>query len=832
MNKFKNKRNISKKKKLYRKKTIKRKRSLYSGGTKGYESSIEGYKLDIYDNGKIDTFPLWDYKETTLHDLKIIKKLKNGFFTSAIDNEQLDENLLVKDIIHICFKKLYTFKYILHNSELFEISLPPEYETNAYIITVEMKPEFYDKLSDYSQKLKITIQQKDSNAIFPLSVPFIFIGAIYEIQHPVKVNGNQYMLSFISEKISDATKSKILLCLDYTGIYMIDVSKLIGTNDFMFNLAIEIYKHRNMANRTLQYNAIIDNFNYYYQTHSGIAPDMANDEYRLQIINSLPVPESLDVFSLSCNIIRMKTGEEIYCIPSLFTNQSKYDSVIEQTRNYINTDFFKSNYALRSAGTSLSRSLGEKLSGDFISLTDKQIFFYLQPEFPIMNIFKNFILHISKQIKAKATTSISYLVNAIQLNVMENNTYENSNIGIHSDYSYTTKDKSFRRTILMYINLLKTDIIGFSTKITKTVDIDLPEFTIYNTIEKITILEKIITNPFIKQFSKFASICIKKQSNMYEPFFIKSLVDTYNIEYNTKLLLCDIAAAIPYFNVLSFVLDTVHTIDPSIIEKNHFLSLLSGPPVPFTNTNKTIIKDRVELLKIFNKISDSDNNTINNLVKNIASFKRRFVWIINEQLQKYTTAGSLSEIEVLNKLQNIIMSISYLSEHSRTMYFTKYDRQGAILDMIYKEDPFYKYVTNFSEFIDTHFSDSDSEMKLDFIEPKKLLKYKHDVVIGEACHFTDGGIVYFNGELNHTIDAGIGKRVSIVFKVLFEDEMEEKDPTYTPLLEREKQFFIEQERITKEKNTQLNNAMSKIAPIKRRESLGTNNRKSTRKHNF
>jgi hypothetical protein len=117
------------------------------------------------------------------------------------------------------------------------------------------------------------------------------------------------------------------------------------------------------------------------------SPDFSHtkDKEQLQFLNYFPVPYSLDKFSLSCNIIRMKTGEEIYCIPSLFSTilDADYQSVIKDTRNYMNTQFFKSNYELRSAGGSLSRALGEKLSGDFISLIDKLIFFMYKMNFQL-----------------------------------------------------------------------------------------------------------------------------------------------------------------------------------------------------------------------------------------------------------------------------------------------------------------------------------------------------------------------------------------------------------------------------------------------------------------
>jgi hypothetical protein len=157
-----------------------------------------------------------------------------------------------------------------------------------------------------------------------------------------------------------------------------------------------------------------------------------------------------------------------------------------------------------------------------------------------MNIFKNFILYISKKLKAKATSSLS--MNSVQLNVMENNTYENSNVGIHSDYNNTTTDKSFRRTILIYINLLETDVVGFSTKITKTVATDLPEFTVYKTIEKLTMVEEIIMNPYIIQFSQFGAMCIMESKRLLTIELIKK----YNSTYDTNLRRKDIIEYLKY----------------------------------------------------------------------------------------------------------------------------------------------------------------------------------------------------------------------------------------------------------------------------------------------
>ena len=58
-----------------------------------------------------------------------------------------------------------------------------------------------------------------------------------------------------------------------------------------------------------------------------------------------------------------------------------------------------------------------------------------------------------------------------------------------------------------------------------------------------------------------------------------------------------------------------------------------------------------------------------------------------------------------------------------------------------------------------------------------IIKNTVPVVKGSACDFVDGGVVYFNGADNHTLEAGIGKRVSIVYKVFFESKINPIDDT-------------------------------------------------------
>ena len=760
------------------------------------------YTLKIYDNQAIHKIiDLGRYSDTELFNLKKIYNIDNGFFTTEYDNEPLSEHLLVKNIIKLCFKKLYTYEYILHNNKILSSdTLDKELLHNSMIIKIKMRPEFYDKISPYynDNKLDITIT-KGNHPVSNLLLPFILIGTIsYNSIHnifipkPIHSYYNLY-------KPGDVWSSEILVCLDHTGFYMIHTKDLNSTPDFILNLAIQVYKHRNKVENTLQYNIIVDNLDYYYRMNINPAPSLqTKDLYRLEIMN--PFPVSMNDFSLSCNIIRMKTGEEIYCIPSLFSKQFdlEYKSIIKKTKQYMNTPLFNSKYDLRNAGTAISKALGEKLSGDFNSLIEKRIFFYLQDEFPIMNIFKNFILYISKQIKAKVTSSLTLGINSTQLNIMENNTYENSNIGIHSDYNMTTLDKSFRRTILLYINLLDTEVIGFSTKITKTIDTDLSEFTIQKTIDKLNMFEQIINHPNIVQFSRMGNIFIKYIRNLP----IEKELYAYNSVYKTKIE--NINSSIPYFKNLSYILDVIPHIDKSLIKENYFLNFVS---------------QNFELIKFYNKIT---NDSIISLVSYITyTYKQKVYHLIRE------LKSNLDSSDPRYKVFNLVEKIMIPKKLGNTDFFIKFSYEPNLTSsyhVLYKNDPLYEYVSDFNKLKYFLFRNGISpDMDLEFINPNHILQYKHDIVIGEACHFKDGGIVYFNGELNHTIDTGIGKRVSIVYKILFEDEMEDTDPNYIPLLEREKRFFIEQERLTKEKRIEearvdKQNALG-YNPIKRQLSL-------------
>jgi hypothetical protein len=65
-------------------------------------------------------------------------------------------------------------------------------------------------------------------------------------------------------------------------------------------------------------------------------------------------------------------------------------------------------------------------------------------------------------------------------------------------------------------------------------------------------------------------------------------------------------------------------------------------------------------------------------------------------------------------------------------------------------------------------------------------KEYQEMLYGISCPFIDGGIIYFNGENTHTPDAGIGKRVSIVYKVSYVD----RDPNHPlSIEEREAEYF-------------------------------------------
>jgi hypothetical protein len=125
---------------------------------------------------------------------------------------------------------------------------------------------------------------------------------------------------------------------------------------------------------------------------------------------------------------------------------------------------------------------------------------------------------------------------------------------------------------------------------------------------------------------------------------------------------------------------------------------------------------------------------------------------------------------------------------------TPFHKDMVLLDSKFKKPAYASNVEFFAIFmIDIHYFmslfefDSNPKELSTYLRDKLGDKTKYDdFVKGKACPFVDGGMVYFNGDKSHTLDAGVGKRVSIVYKVSYVDRQPDNPLS---IEEREKVYF-------------------------------------------
>lgn len=344
---------------------------------------------------------------------------------------------------------------------------------------------------------------------------------------------------------------------------------------------------------------------------------------------------------------------------------------IKDLIEYMNTDNFTRECISRSPSSNDSYTIDEKIGIDFSAFYNRQNFFFLDLKKTIPNYnnnttliedFRQWIVDLGKKLDVDIYIEVGEpggIGRSVQLNIVENQSFSNMNMGLHNDYtintvydvlpSYIYKDKEVcMRTIILYMNLMedKKPVIGLTTLINGD-NIKGDEYNIRNLVR-------------YKIYAKY----IEDTSIEFE--YLNKDVD----------------------NIMDNIKEIEHLFKDIIIDEEM---------VEYIVFNYNLVYNNIESTRLL--------------------------------LKQYAT-----------EFKNI---------HSKYIAITHKDR-----DRLSKI---------FLNFVNTKYKLSDKQSIIDnFIN--KICKTV-PIIKGEAGSFKNGSITYFNGILNHSVEAGIGKRVSIVYKV-------------------------------------------------------------------
>jgi hypothetical protein len=402
-------------------------------------------------------------------------------------------------------------------------------------------------------------------------------------------------------------------------------------------------------------------------------------------------------------------------------------------------------------------------SGDFTQEYDRYIFFFMKEMNLLMN-FKNWIRTLANAIGVDAYISLNSKAGLnVQINVMENHSIKNMNLGVHSDYKISNNalypsdagdKRKTARTILTYVDLFShgKPVIGFTTKIsgisTQESQNTLADYGIAETCARFVAYERESERKkqIINQIEKEILTIIPSG----RPYFIKFIpsfeADRRQAHYmlnKNSYLITDIDDPAYYF---AKERDRLKEVDP-----DNYRSKLNAVHAVFQRT-----------MEAHPNIVDWSYNIPNQTFSAYFDpFEKNFM-------------NTLKSIESTNSdpHHKLILQLKSVFDDTRTRSL-----RYALLQ------------SNLDEFMKTYCSDVDSPEARRFIIDNLYDKKEYtEVLHGNACPFVDGGMVYFNGENIHTLDAGVGKRISIVYKVSFVDRTPENPDS---IEKREADYFAQ-----------------------------------------
>jgi hypothetical protein len=473
----------------------------------------------------------------------------------------------------------------------------------------------------------------------------------------------------------------------------------------------------------------------------------------------LSLARNLPFMDMKVNLITINHIQgSAYCIRNVHLPY-----MVDEMRKYINSDLFESFYSMKIGSTALSGLLNEMKAGDFTQEYDRFIFFFMK-EMDLLINFKNWIRHLANEIGVDAY--ISFVNGAglnVQLNIMQNNSIQNMNLGIHTDYpvrnpflypSDATDKRKTARTILTYVDLydFNQPVIGFTTRITgikqRNAERTLSEYSIYNKCLSYARLTEAfrrietVNNETCKKINEYMAShdIIMKETNLIDQFMMIDLI-----------VIPDIDDPHYYFKELK---DSI-----KFQGFPNYRSIFNGM--------NAIIKEAVD-----------SNPTINN-------------W---DTTQIHTDLGKLKEIlrEPFTVFKN---KISTLAKNNSTPFHNEIVHLDKAFQHSTDDENIFTYayfMVDINYFITFTFNFQDppptfiKDLSIYLIGELRDTKQYDNFIEGKACPFVDGGMVYFNGENSHTLDAGIGKRVSIVYKVSYVDRQPDNPLS---IEEREKAYF-------------------------------------------
>lgn len=437
--------------------------------------------------------------------------------------------------------------------------------------------------------------------------------------------------------------------------------------------------------------------------------------------------------------------------------------MVTEMSEYVTSPLFESFYSMKIGSSELSGLLNEMKAGDFTQEYDRFIFFFMK-EMDLLINFKNWIRHLANEIGVDAY--ISFVDGAglnVQLNIMQNNSIQNMNLGIHTDYPvrnpflYPSDARGKRktaRTILTYVDLydFNQPVIGFTTRITgikqRNAERTLSEYSVYNKCASYIRLTDAyarierINNETYKKINEYMAKydIIMKETNILDYFKMIDLI-----------VIPDIDDPHYYFKELKDGIKHERAAD--------YRSIFNGM--------NAIIKEAVD-----------SNPTINNW---------NAVGIIDDRdkLKEMLRAPfTVFKNKIITLAKNNSTPFHNLMVHLDTVFQRSTDEEDIFSYAYFMVDINYFITFTFN------FEDPPPELIKELsayliAELGDTTKYDH-FIKGKACPFVDGGMVYFNGENSHTLDSGIGKRISIVYKVSYVDRQPDNPLS---IEEREKAYF-------------------------------------------